>query len=94
MKKQEIAYELFSDSQMEAAKAMGIAWQVDADTVKSYKGYGIELNTPPGATGPQLPVPSVFLYRGGQMTFQYVNPDHRIRLDADTLLAAARAAKK
>ena len=92
MKKQEIAYELFSDSRLEASKAMGIAWAVDDETLRAYKGYGIELNTPVGADRPQLPVPSVFVYRDGLMEFQYVHPDHRIRLDAEVLLAAARAA--
>ena len=94
VQKHEIVYELFSDSRTEASKAMGIAWKVDAETIRVYKGYGIELNTPVGADGPQLPVPSVFIYREGRMTFQYVNPNHRIRLDAETLLAAARAAAK
>jgi hypothetical protein len=39
-----------------------------------------------------LPVPAVYLVDGeGTITFHYVHPDHKIRLDPDLLLAAARA---
>lgn len=92
--KQELGYALLSDRSMAASQAMGIAYAVDAATAKTYARYGIALATPPGAAGPQLPVPAVFLYRDGRMTFQYVNPDYQVRLDGDTLLAAARAAAK
>ncbi len=88
----ELGYTLYSDSKMNAARAYGIAYRVDEATVTAYKGYGIDLEAASGESHLQLPVPSVFVYREGVMTFQYVNPDHRVRLDGDTLLAAVRAA--
>jgi len=37
-------------------------------------------------------VPAVYLVDGeGMITFHYVHPDYKIRLDPDLLLAAARA---
>lgn len=39
-----------------------------------------------------LPVPAVYLVDGeGAITFHYVHPNYRVRLDPDLLLAAARA---
>ena len=38
-----------------------------------------------------LPVPAVFVVgTDGVVRYQYVNPDHHTRLDAEVLLAAAR----
>ena len=40
-----------------------------------------------------LPVPAVFvLGADGAIRFQYVNPNYRVRMDSDVLIAAARAA--
>ena len=40
-----------------------------------------------------LPVPAVFVSGAdGIVRFQYVNPNYRVRLDPDVLIAAARAA--
>ncbi|HBO69184.1 MAG TPA: hypothetical protein DD658_03175 [Deltaproteobacteria bacterium] len=39
------------------------------------------------------PVPKVTLRTAdGKIRFGYVNPDYKVRIDADTLLAAAKAA--
>ena len=43
----------------------------------------------------QLPVPAAFVLDGeGVIHFQYVNPNYRVRLDMEVLMAAARAALK
>lgn len=40
-----------------------------------------------------LPVPAVYVTGAdGAVRFQYVNPNYRVRLDPDVLIAAARAA--
>ena len=40
-----------------------------------------------------LPVPAVFvLNQGGVIQFEYVNPDFRMRLHPDVLIAMAKAA--
>jgi hypothetical protein len=42
-----------------------------------------------------LPVPSVFIVgREGMIGFTYVNPDYKVRIDSDVLLAAAKAVLK
>jgi len=77
---------------MAAARAYGIAFTVDAVGLAQFASFGIDLEAASGETHHQLPVPSVFVYRDGIMQFQHVNPDYKIRLDGDVLLAAVRAA--
>ena len=88
-------YTLLSDSHMKAAKAFGLAFKIDNPTYRRYQDYGIDLEEASGKKHHLLPVPAVFvLDQKGLIRFQYVNPDYRIRLDPDTLLAAAKAAAR
>ena len=60
--KHKLKYRLLSDSEMIAAKALGIAFRVDDATVNKYKtDYGIDLEADSGQKHHLLPVPSVFL---------------------------------
>ena len=93
LRKHDLGYTLLSDSRMRAARAFGIAWQVDDDGIAMYKRYGIDLEKTSGQAHHQLPVPSVFLVgRDGRIQYVYSNSDYRIRPDNDTLLRAARKA--
>lgn len=92
LQKHEVNYTLLSDSDMAAAQAFGIAFQVDDETVTKYQGYGIDLDDASGRAHHLLPVPSVFLVDAeGVIVFQYVNPDYTVRLHPDVLLAAIAA---
>jgi peroxiredoxin len=76
---------------MAAARAFGIAFQLDAKTVKRYKGFGIDLGEAAGHDHGQLPVPAIFIAgKDGVIDFQYVNPDYSVRISADLVLAAAK----
>lgn len=90
--KKKLTYKLLSDSKMNAAKAMGIAFQVSSKTNILYRGFGINLKSAAGESHLQLPVPSVFIVVDGSVEFKYVNPNYKVRLDSKTLLAAARKA--
>lgn len=82
-----------SDSMLEAARAMGIAYRASDEMVKRLEGFDIDIEDASGKKHHLLPVPSVFILdAAGTIHFQYVNPDYKIRIDGDTLLAAARAA--
>lgn len=90
-----LAYTLLSDADLEAAKAFGIAFQVDEATVERYRGFGIDLEKVSGETHHQLPVPGVFIFDAdAKLAFEYVNPDYRVRIPADLVLAAARTFAK
>jgi peroxiredoxin len=94
-KKLKPSYTLLSDSSMRVASAFGIAFHVDDATVEKYHGYGIDLEAASGEKHHLLPVPSVFIVgRDGMIGFTYVNPDYKVRIDSDVLLAAAKAVLK
>ena len=88
--KNDFEYTLLSDPAMAAARGFGVAFRMADDTVERYRKAGVVLEQ-----HQLLPVPSVFLVdRKGKIRFTYVNPDYKVRIDPDTLLAAAKAAKK
>jgi peroxiredoxin len=93
LQKNGLKYTLLSDSTMTAAQALGIAFRVDAATLKKYNEYGIDLEKSSGQKHHLLPVPAVFvLDTKGTIQFSYVNPDYTVRLAPEVLLAAAKAA--
>lgn len=76
---------------MAAAKSFRLAYRVDEETRSQLKGYGIDLEEASGESHHLLPVPAVFvLGSDGLIRFEYVNPDYRVRLDPEVLLAAVR----
>ncbi len=85
-------YLLLSDSDMQGAKALGIAWQLNKERYEQYKNYGINLEEKSGQTHHLLPVPTAYVINtDGIIKFAYTNPDHRIRISPEVLLAAAKA---
>lgn len=88
----DLGYTLLSDSSMEAAKAFGVAFRVDKETVQSLKEGGMDIEERSGQTHHMLPVPSVFLTNSeGKIVFQYVNPDYRQRVDKSLIMAAVNS---
>ena len=94
MSKDKLDYTLVSDSKAQLIDAMGLGFVVDAATLEKYKEYGIDLEKSSGETHHILPVPAVYLVdKTGMIKFSYVNPNYKVRLDGDVLLAAAKAYK-
>lgn len=90
--KHDLEYTLLSDSPMSLSKAFGLAYKVDKSTVLRYKMSGVDLERNSGFKHHLLPVPAVYLVNpDGRITFQYVNPNYKIRIKADVLLAAAES---
>ncbi len=93
VEKGKLTYTLLSDSSMTAAQAFGIAFRVDDATLEKYKGYNIDLEAASGEKHHLLPVPAVFIVgTDGVIAFVYANPDYKVRLAPEVLLAAAKAA--
>ena len=92
--KKSVDYTLLSDSDMRVATAMGIAYTVDDKMNARLKKYGIDIEDASGREHHLLPVPAVFILNKDQVVeFQYADPDYKVRIDPDLLLAAARAAR-
>ncbi|MBK8981325.1 MAG: AhpC/TSA family protein [Ignavibacteria bacterium] len=93
--KNKINYTLLSDSSMNAGLKFGIAFKVADEIIEKYKTYDIDLEASSGMDHHLLPVPSVFILgTDGIVKFSYVNPNYKIRLDPDELMAAAVAGLK
>lgn len=90
--KHQLSYTLYSDSKADAMKEFGVAFRVEQALVSKYKdSYHIDLEAASGATHHILPVPTVFLVdQAGKITYTYSNPDYKIRLNGDDLVAAAK----
>jgi len=87
----EIGYHLLSDQKMEGAKKLGIAYQLDEETIERYMNNGLDLAERSNYDHYLLPVPSVFLVNtNGKIQFQYVNPNYKVRISGNLLLAAAK----
>jgi peroxiredoxin len=88
IKKTNFGFPLYSDSDLSAAKAMGLAYQLDA---KSLETYGPTLLENTGHDSGQLPVPAVFLVnKEGKIVFVHSDPNYKVRLSNEELLAAVK----
>jgi peroxiredoxin len=91
----DIGYTLFSDSSLDATRAFGLAFQVDDELNERYMNYGIDLEKAAGKTHHVLPVPATYIIgTDGVINFAYINPNYKVRLHPDVLLAAANAYKQ
>lgn len=85
-------YTLLSDPDMSVAEAFGIAFDVDDATLERYLGFGLDLKDRSGSERAVLPAPATFLIGSdGVVQFSYVNPDFKVRLAPEVLVAAAQA---
>ena len=87
-------YTILSDSDIAAARALGTAFRIDAGVTDyldrkdhDYSGSSIGKHN-------ALAVPSVFVVdASGQIVYDFVNANYKIRISADDLLAAATRAR-
>ena len=84
-------YTILSDADAQAALALGIAFKAaDRVLAKRRTAAGDEFRGSSMARHGVLPVPAVFaIDTSGMITFAYANPDYRVRLSGDELIAAA-----
>jgi len=89
-----LPYRLLSDRDMQASRALGLAYRVDAGMQKKYAEWNIDLPAVPGdAAARWLPVPAAFVIaRDGTVRFVHADPDYKVRVSGEKLLAAARDA--
>ncbi len=85
-----LGYTILSDANAQAAVALGIAFKASDRTIQRRHDKGDDIEQSSMARHGVLPVPAVFaINRGGVITYAYANPDYRIRISADELVAAA-----
>jgi len=88
----DIGYTIYSDSSLQATRAFGLAFRVDDELVKKYLEFGIDLEKASGEKHHVLPAPATYIIgTDGIISFAYINPNYKVRLHPDVLLAAAKA---
>ncbi len=91
IEKHKMSFILLSDSDMVAARSFRVAYKLDDQTLAEFKKYNIDVEDASGQRHHMLPVPAVFLVTtNGLIQFEYVNPDYKVRLDPELLVAAAK----
>ena len=89
-----IGYTIYSDSSLEATRAFGLAFRVDDELNERYLSYNIDLEKASGENHHVLPAPATYIIgTDGIINFAYINPDYKVRLHPDVLIAAAKAYK-
>lgn len=89
-KKAELDFPIYSDSRLDLARAMGVAFKLDSETASRYREHLVEST---GHDTGQLPVPAVFLIdESGKVTWVFSNPDYKVRLSNEDLIAAVQKA--
>jgi peroxiredoxin len=88
----EIGYTVYSDSALSATRAFGLAFRVDDELNERYLSHDIDLERASGENHHVLPAPATYIIgTDGVINFAYINPDYKVRLHPDVLLAAATA---
>jgi peroxiredoxin len=89
-----VGIDFFSDGEMKAATAFGLAFVPNAQMSGYVRAGGVDLAERSGHDHYLLPVPAVFVVGpDGRITFVYANPDHRERIDRHKLLRVAKEIK-
>jgi len=83
-------YTILSDADAQAAIALGIAFKASDKTIQRRLDKGQDIERSSMARHGVLPVPAVFaISRDGVITYAFADPDYKVRLPADELVAAA-----
>lgn len=87
------SYQLLSDDSLTLAQTLGLAFYLDDKTAKIYRNkLGVNFVSLKGEAKVALPVPAVFVIdTNGLVHFQYANPNYKVRLTEDLLLAAVKS---
>ncbi|MGB5722429.1 MAG: redoxin domain-containing protein [Woeseiaceae bacterium] len=85
-----LGYTILSDANAQAAIALGIAFKASDKTIQRRGERGDDIERSSMARHGVLPVPAVFaVNREGFIKYANANPNYKIRVSADELLAAA-----
>ena len=85
-----LGYTILSDANIDAARALGIAFKASDATIGSREKKGQDIEGSSMRNFGVLPVPAVYVIdASGKVTYSFVEPNYKVRLPADDLLQAA-----
>lgn len=93
--KNKLEFTVLSDKNLELARKFKIVYQLPPDTDKKYKKMGIDLVRDNGTTKPELPLSATYIVgRDGKITYAFLDPDYKKRLEADVIIEELKKLKK
>jgi peroxiredoxin len=87
----DLDYKIYSDADAQAAIALGIAFKASERTINRRLDKGQDIDDSSMLNHGVLPVPAVYaIDTSGMIRFDFVEPDYKVRLPSDELLAVAK----
>jgi peroxiredoxin len=94
IKKNDLGYRVFSDTNLDAAKGFKLLFELDEETQRKYRGYGIDLSIRNAAKAWSLPHPGTFVVdKSGTVRYAAADKDYSKRTDPSAAVAALKALK-
>jgi peroxiredoxin len=87
----DLGYRIYSDADAQAAIALGIAFKASERTIKGRMDKGQDIEDSSILKHGVMPVPAVYaIDTSGTIRFDFVEPNYKVRLPSDQLLAVAK----
>ncbi len=87
----DLDYKIYSDADAQAAIALGIAFKASERTINGRISKGQDIEDSSMLNHGVLPVPAVYaIDTSGTIRFDFVEPDYKVRLPSEELLAVAK----
>jgi peroxiredoxin len=87
----DLGYQIYSDADADAAIALGIAFKASDRTINRRIEKGQDIEDSSMLKHGVLPVPAVYaIDKSGLIRFDFVEPNYKVRLPAEELLAVSR----
>lgn len=85
--KNDIEFEIYQDVNNTIAKKFGLAFKLEADLLKVYKEFGIDLEKAQDNKLNELPLPGTYIIqKDGKINFAYIDADYKKRIYPKELL--------
>jgi len=87
--KNELTFEVLSDENNEAAKALNLVYQIPEYLNELYKTFGIDLEASQENTERELPIAATYVINtNGKITYHFLEEDYKLRADPQAILGA------
>lgn len=85
--KNELAFTVLSDKNLDLARQFGIVYQLSDETNEKYKGYGIDLVKQNGTETPDLPLSATYIVKqNGEISYAFLEPDYTKRAEPSVII--------
>lgn len=86
-KKNEVAFTVLSDPNLNVARKFGIVYQLPPETNEKYIGFGIDLAKQNSMEKPELPLAVTYIInKKGVITYAFIETDYKKRAEPDVLI--------